>query len=360
MPAYKDAKKNTWYAKFQYKDWRGETKYITKRGFPTKREAVEFESNFKLHIAGNMDMTFEEFVKLYKEDRYPRIRPSTRFKKNHTIDTKLVPYFGKFKVTEIKTKDIVKWQNELLEYRDPKTGKGYSKTYLKAIHNELNAIINYAVRYYDLKDNPVRKAGSIGISNAEEMHFWTLEEYLKFADVMMDEPFFFYAFEVLYWCGLREGELLALTFNDINFDDNTISVTKTYQIIKGEEIIGPPKTANGKRTVMMPDRLAAEMKDYFAMCFEKGNARVFQTGKSQLHRAITRGAEKAGVKRIRIHDLRHSHISLLISLGFSPVDIAKRVGHESITITLRYAHMFPNAQKKMTNALNNLMNEEDS
>ena len=224
----------------------------------------------------------------------------------------------------------------------------------------MNAIINYAVRYYDLKDNPVRKAGSIGISNAEEMNFWTLEEYLKFADVMMDEPFFFYAFEVLYWCGLREGELLALTFNDINFEDNSISVTKTYQIIKGEEIIGPPKTANGKRTVMMPDRLAAEMKDYFAMCFEKGNARVFQTGKSQLHRAITRGAEKAGVKRIRIHDLRHSHISLLISLGFSPVDIAKRVGHESITITLRYAHMFPNAQKKMTNALNNLMNEEDS
>ena len=77
-----------------------------------------------------------------------------------------------------------------------------------------------------------------------------------------------------------------------------------------------------------------------------------------LMRAMKRGATKAGVKKIRIHDLRHSHISLLINLGFSAVDIAKRVGHESITITLRYAHMFPNAQNQMMNKLNALMQEE--
>lgn len=358
MPAYRDKKHNTWYAKFNYKNWKGETKFTTKRGFATKREAVEYESEFKLHVAGNLDMTFEEFVKVYCEDHFPRVRPSTIAEKEHVIYSKLVPYFGKLKVTEIKAKDIVKWQNELLAYRNPKTGKPYAKTYMRKLHSELSAILNYAVKYYDLKENPIKKAGAIGISNAEEMNFWTLEEYLKFADSMMDEPFFYYCFEVLYWTGIREGELLALTFDDFNFEDNTISITKSFQVLKGEEVIGPTKTAKGNRVVNMPDRLAEEMKDYFNMCYDKANTRAFPTGKSMLMRAMKRGADKAGVKKIRIHDLRHSHISLLINLGFSAVDIAKRVGHESITITLRYAHMFPNAQNQMINKLNALMEEE--
>ena len=117
---------------------------------------------------------------------------------------------------------------------------------------------------------------------------------------------------------------------------NRISITKTYQTVKGKEIIGPPKTFKGNRIVNMPDRLCDEMKDYFEMCYDKKSTRAFATTKYSLHKAMTRGSKRAGVKRIRIHDLRHSHISLLISLGFSAVDIAKRVGHESITITLRY------------------------
>ena len=358
MPAYKDKKGNSWYAKFNYKNWKGETKFTTKRGFPTKRAAVEYEREFKLHIAGDLDMNFEEFVKLYREDLYPRIRVSTAATKDHIINTKLIPYFKNFKVTEIKAKDIVKRQNELLSYRNPETGKPYMKTYLKTVHNQMNAIMNFAVKYYDLKDNPVEKAGSIGISNAEEMKFWVLDEYLQFSEAMMEEPFFYYCFEVLYWCGLREGELLALTYDDFDFVNKTISITKTYQIVNKEEVIGPTKTPKGTRVIRMPDKLCEEMKDYFEMCYDSDNSRAFPTSKSVLTRAMERGAKRAGVKRIRIHDLRHSHISLLINLGFSAVDIAKRVGHESITITLRYAHMFPSAQDKMMNRLNDLIKEE--
>lgn len=358
MPAYKDKKTNKWYAKFNYKNWKGETKFTTKRGFSTKREAVEYESEFKLHIAGDLDMNFEEFVKVYREEHYPRIRVSTAANKDHIIDTKLVPYFKRFKVTEIKAKDIVRWQNELLAYRSPRTGKPYSKTYIKTVHNQLSAIMNFAVKYYDLKENPVDKAGAIGISNAEEMQFWTLEEYLQFADAMMEESLLYYCFEILYWAGIREGELLALTYDDFDFVNKTISITKTYQIVKGEEVIGPTKTTRGTRIVSMPDRLCEEMKDYFEMCYDKEYSRAFPVSKSALTRAMIRGSERAGVKKIRIHDLRHSHISLLINLGFSPVDIAKRVGHESITITLRYAHMFPSAQEKMMSKLNDLIDEE--
>ena len=358
MPAYKDSKNNSWYAKFNYKNWKGETKFKTKRGFQTKRAAVEYEREFKLHIAGDLDMNFEEFVKLYREDLYPRMRESTGGTKDHIIDTKLRPYFKNFKMVEIKAKDIVKWQNELLQFRNPKTGKPYKKTYLKTIHNQMNAIMNFAVKYYELKDNPVEKAGSIGLSNAEEMKFWVLDEYMKFSEAMMEEPLYYYCFEVLYWCGIREGELLALTYDDFDFENKMISITKTYQIIKKKEVIGPTKTAKGVRDVRMPDRLCEEMKDYFSMCYDPANSRAFPTSKSVLTRALARGAERAGVKRIRVHDLRHSHISLLISLGFSAVDIAKRVGHESITITLRYAHMFPAAQDKMMDKLNTLIKDE--
>lgn len=358
MPAYKDAKSNTWYAKFNYKDWKGKTRFATKRGFSTKRDAIAYEREFKLNIAGSLDMTFAEFINVYREQHYPRIRPSTAANKDYIINHKILPYFKSFKMNSIKSKDIVKWQNELLSHINPSTRKPYSKTYLKTVNNQLNAIMNFATKYYDLKENPVKKAGSIGISNAEEMEFWTLDEYRKFSEAMMEEPFFYYCFETLYWTGIREGELLALTMKDINLNNKTISISKTYQTINGIPMVGPPKTSRGIRTVSIPEHLCNNLNDYFNMCYDKDSRRIFPTSKAALSRALTRGSTKAGVKRIRVHDLRHSHISLLINLGFNAVDIAKRVGHESITITLRYAHMFPAAQDKMANTLNKLITEQ--
>lgn len=361
MPAYKDAKSGTWYAKFNYKDWKGKTRFTTKRGFATKREAVAYESDFKLRISDSLDMKFKEFIELYRAERYPRIRPSTVATKDAIIDTKIMPFFGNIKMKDITAKSVIRWQNELLSYRNPETGEPYSKTYLRTVHADFSAIMNFAVRYYNLSDNPARKAGSIGLKDAEEMNFWTLEEYTKFSEAIMEEPFYYYCFEVLYWTGMRVGELLALKYEDFDFESKTISITKTYQIIKGKEIIGPPKTSKGKRIIHMPDTLCDEMQDYFRMCIEKTAERAFPTSNGVLAKALARWAENAGIKRIRVHDLRHSHISLLINLGYSAVDIASRVGHESITITLRYAHMFPSVQAKMTNELNNLMknNSED-
>ena len=358
MPAYKDSKTNKWIAKFNYKDNKGNTKFTTKRGFATKREALEYESEFKKHIAGNLDMKFEEFVKLYREDHYSRIRVSTAASKDNMIDHLIIPYFKNFRISEIKARDVVKWQNELISYRNPTTGKPYAKTYLKSIHNQMSAIMNYAVRYYELKENPAAKAGAIGLKDSEEMQFWTLEEYKKFSEQMMEEPFYYYCFEMLYWTGIREGELLALTVDDFDFTAKTVSINKTYQIVKGKEIIGPTKTAKGTRIVSMPNHLCEEIKDYLSMVYDKSD-RMFPTTKHGLAHAMKRGSEKAGVKRIRIHDIRHSHVSLLIRLGFGAVDIAKRVGHESITITLRYAHMFPSVQEQMMGKLDNLMNKED-
>ena len=157
----------------------------------------------------------------------------------------------------------------------------------------------------------------MGKEEHREMLFWTKEEYLKFADAMMDKPVSYYAFEILYWCGLRMGELLALTPADFNFETHTLRINKSYQILHREDVITPPKTLKSNRTIKMPQFLCDEMQDYLKMLYEpKEDERIFTISKSYLHHEMNRGSKVSGVKRIRVHDLRHSHVSLLINMGF--------------------------------------------
>ena len=246
---------------------------------------------------------------------------------------------------------MIAWQNELLAYRG-ENGEVYSPTYLKTIHSQLSAIFNHAVRYYHLPSNPAQRAGTMGSEEHKEMLFWTKEEYLKFADVMMDKPVSYYAFEMLYWTGIRCGELLAFTPKDFNFERQELTINKSYQRLNGRDVITTPKTKKSNRTIKMPKFLCEEMQEYIGMLYEIGeDERLFQITKSYLHHEMDRGAKVAGVKRIRIHDLRHSAISLLIEMGFSALAIAERVGHESIDITYRYAHLFPTKQTEMADKL---------
>ena len=352
MAVYKEEKTNKWRVIYRYTDWTGEKKQTQKRGFKTKREAQAWERE-QLHKAtADLDMTFASFFEQYTADMQTRIKENTWATKEHIIRTKLIPYFGKLKMSNITAQQIITWQNELMNYKDEK-GKSLSPVYLKTIHNQLSAIFNHAVKYYNLRENPCKKAGSMGKKKNREMLFWTKEEYLKFAEVMMDKPLSYYAFEMLYWCGIREGELLALTPADFNFEKNTVSINKSYQRLNGQDLITTPKTEKSNRTITMPQFLADEMKDYLRMLYDVGeNERMFTVTKSYLHREMDRGAKKAGVKRIRIHDIRHSHISHLIDMGFSAIAIADRVGHESIDITYNYAHLFPSKQTEMADKLN--------
>ena len=159
---------------------------------------------------------------------------------------------------------MIAWQNELLAYRDEKR-KPYSQTYLKTLHNQLSAIFNHAVRFYDLHSNPAAKAGNMGTEERREMLFWTKEEYQKFAEEMMDKPISYYAFQMLYWTGIREGELLALTPADFDFERGTVKISKTYQRLKGKDVITSPKTKKSNRTIQMPDFLCEEMQEFFKM-----------------------------------------------------------------------------------------------
>ena len=308
MPAYKNKENGSWYVVTQYTDWTGSRKPKCKRGFSTKREAQEWEQKFQQQSAGDLDMSFEAFCEIYTKDLKARLKESTWQTKENIIQKKLLPYFGKRKICEITTKDVIAWQNEMLAYRD-KNHKPYSQTYLKTLHNQLSAIFNHAVRFYDLHANPAAKAGNMGNEERKEMLFWTKEEYLKFSEEMMDKPVSYYAFQMLYWTGIREGELLALTPADFDFEHGTVKISKTYQRLKGKDIITSPKTKKSNRIIQMPDFLCTEMKEFFGMQYGlKKKDRIFTVTKHYLHHEMDRGAKAAGVKRIRIHDLRHPYV----------------------------------------------------
>lgn len=185
MPAYKDSRQGTWYASFYFENWQGVKQKKLKRGFATKKDALAWEREFLLQQAADLTMTFEAFVEIYITDKKKRLRENTWSTKEHIIRTKILPYFKEKRLSEIKPRDVIAWQNEMLNYRD-KNGKAYSPTYLKTLHGQLSAILNHAVRFYGLKSNAAAIAGCMGSEKHKEMLFWTKEEYLKFAEAMMD------------------------------------------------------------------------------------------------------------------------------------------------------------------------------
>ena len=358
MAAFKNRDNGTWYVQFRYTDWKGDRQQKLKRGFATKKEAQAWEREFLMEKQADINMSFESFVALYEKDIKPKLKLNTWLTKESIIQKKILPYFRNRKLSEITAKDIINWQNEIRELTDCH-GRPLSKTYLKTVHNQLSAIFNHAIRYYGLQVNPAQKAGNMGMEERKEMQFWTREEYTRFSEAVMDKPISYYAFEMLYWCGIREGELLALTPADFNFERSTVSINKSYQRINKKDVITAPKTQKSIRVIQMPKFLCEEMQNYLKMLYGvESDSRIFPISKNYLHREMDRGSKAAGVKRIRIHDLRHSHVSLLIDMGFTALAIADRVGHESIDITYRYAHLFPTRQTEMANKLNMLRCEK--
>ena len=346
MKAEKDKKTGKWLIQYRYTDWQGKRRKSTKRGFATKREAEEWLRNFLITQKADFDMKFADFWKMYCADMETRLREHTMRTKKYIVELKILPYFGNKRVNDITAADIRQWQNELIKM-------GYSPTYLKTINNQLSAIFNYAVRYYDLKSNPCAKAGSMGKSKAEEMDFWTGEEFRKFIDSVMNKRLSYMAFMTLYWTGMRLGEILALNPKDVDFEKRTISITKSYQRLGKKDVITPPKTPKSKRVITIPEFLAADIKDYMDSLYDlQEDDRLFPITKYYLEHEMQRGIKESGVKRIRVHDLRHSHASMLIELGFSPLEIANRLGHEKVETTLNtYSHLYPNKQTKLAERL---------
>jgi len=347
MPVYKDEKNNTWYCKFYYMTMEGKRKQTTKRGFATKRDAKQWECEKRASNSSDMTVTLETFVNMYFHDKKGELKERSIKNKKYMIESHIIPYLGKRKMDEILPIDIIKWQNTMRE-------KGFSPTYLRMIQNQLTALFNHASIIYNLKDNPCKKVKKMGKPDADELNFWTKEEYDKFIATIDKSDRYYVIFEILFWCGCREGELLALTMDDIDFENNKIHISKTYYRSGGKDIIAEPKTPQSVRTIDIPEFLKEEIKDYVERLYKyPHDARIFPIVAEAVQHKMKRNIEKAGVKKIRVHDLRHSHVAYLIHQGVEPLLIKQRLGHKDIGITLNtYGHLYPNEQKKLAEMLN--------
>lgn len=348
MPAFKDKQRNTFYVKCYYTDYTGEKKQKVKRGFKLQRDAKEWEKNFLEKMQGTPDMTFKSLYDLYIEDASCRLRENSVEGKKNVFKNHILPYFQNKPVNSITPADIRAWQNEIIN-------KGYSEAYQDRMQNMLTTILNYAVKYYNLSSNPCDKAGHMG-KRTRSQKFWTLDEFNQIMNSVTD-PAAHTALMVLFYSGVRFGELVALNLSDFDFNANTISITKSLQHrAKLGDLVTPPKTENGIRLISMPPAVMQEVKSYSDRIYGlSGNDRIFTFTKSLISGNMKRGAASAGVPVIRIHDLRHSHVSLLIELGFSPHLIAERIGDTVQMVNNTYGHLYPTKHKEVAEKLNQLL-----
>ncbi|MDO4650936.1 MAG: site-specific integrase, partial [Eubacteriales bacterium] len=244
--------------------------------------------------------------------------------------------------------DIMKWQNEMMSM-------GYKPTYLRMLQNQVSALFNHAERFYGLKNNPCKKIDKMGRSNARELNFWTKDEYDKFiAGFLEREEMYRMVFQMLFWLGCRIGEVLAIYYEDIDFENGTVSISKTYYRRNQRDYITSPKTESSNRKVQVPRFLMEELKEYTGKIFDlKQQDRIFPITERAVQKKMKEKIEKLEMTPIRVHDLRHSHIAFLIEKGVQPLMIAKRVGHDSVNTTMNiYGHLYPDKQKQLAEMLN--------
>nr|DAE53227.1 MAG TPA: Integrase [Caudoviricetes sp.] len=344
MPAYLDEKTKMWYCKFYYQDAAGIRHQKLKRGFKLQREAKAWEREFLANQRLNPDMTFQALYDIYIEDMSHRLKPSTYNVRKHQFAARMLPFFKDKPISEIKPADVRRWQNTLIS-------DNASPTYQRTLHSQLSAIFNYAVKYCGLKSNPCRIAGRIGKQKGESMDFWIPTEF-EAAMRQITDPEIHLILDMLYFGGFRSGELLALTPDDLDFDSGQINVDKSVQRIGGQDIVTSPKTDNSIRVVPMPLFVMQEAQGYVNRLYGiRRKDPIFHVSRDVLRDRIGKAAAAAGVKRIRLHDTRHSHVSLLIDLGFTPMLIAERIGDTVDMVNNTYGHLFPNRHAEVATKL---------
>lgn len=361
MPAYKyksNAGKTLWYASFHYKDWTGKNIRKVKRGFATRREALEYEAHFKDSQSKDPTILFSSLIKQYYADCETRLKPTTIQNKQAIIDGKILPYFANQRLCDIDVAMVRKWQNELIDFRD-EDGNPYAQTYLRAIHAQLSTILNYACRFYHLPNNPANLSGTIGESYAREKEFWTHEQYLQFRE-QEKKPAFLLAFDLLFYGGIREGELLALMPDDFNPKNQTVRIDANFAVVNGVDYLLTPKTKKSERMVTLPKTVFDEAMDYITRTGVGSQERVFYFKKSSLTREFKKCAERAGLPPIRVHDMRGSHASLLAEINTPIKEVADRLGHESAATTLRtYTHRYPHRAAELAGQIDDLITGND-
>lgn len=349
MPTYKD-KNGSWYCKFYYREWNGKLVQKKKSGFKFQRDAKQFEQEFLRQYSGTCDMSFKSMTELYLNDCKVKLKPTTIPVKESVLKRRIIPILGNMPVNQITPNIIRQFYNSLVD-----DTADYSNEYMKKVAGQVSCVLQFAVKYYGLSANPCKSVELPNKSKLKSINFWTLEEYKKFIKAVKtaNRPELYIAYETLFWTGMRSGELLALQIGNIDFNSKIITINKNFAKIHGEEYILTPKSKKSRRNVEFPSFLADELQEYIHRLYKpESYNRLIICSRSMLQQKIKVFADIAGVKHIRVHDLRHSHASLLIEMGCQPLMVADRLGHESIKTTLEtYSHLYPNKQSEICKRL---------
>lgn len=360
MPVFKDEERNTFYVKTYYTDYTGTRKQKMKRGFKLQRDAKEWERLFLEKQSAQPSMPFKTLSELYLEDKEAHTKKITYETKKNRIDKWILPYFNTQQINEISAPDIRKWQATLKESKNANDAP-LSAGYMQNLVMELSSIFNFAVRFYGLSVNPCHVAGNTVGKKAKSLNFWTKDEFDKFISTFDKASPYYVAFMMLYYCGMRIGELEALTIADVNLDTNTVTINKTYHLINGNGIITAPKTQKANRDIIIPPFLSSIIRTYEKRIYApEPDMRLFTASHSTYARQMEEHTNIAKIKRIRLHDIRHSHASLLIEMGFSALLVSERLGHENVSTTLNiYSHLFPSKQIEVADKLEKLCQNND-
>lgn len=344
MPAYKDSN-GKWYCKFYFTDWNGEKKQKKKSGFNTQREAKAWERNFLESKKTDSSITISDLCDKYLDMCRIDLKPLSIVNYEVVIRLHIKPMLGHIKACNLTPLQVKEYQKKLLEDNSP--------IYVNNIHKRLSAVINFGIKYYGLTKNPCTIAGGVKIKK-EEMRFITVEEFEKILSETMDK--YKMLFSLLFWTGMRLGEALALTPADLQ--NGTIRINKNKVYANGKNIIQTtPKTANSIRSVELHEGLYKRLKQYSERIYDS-NSLMFPFSSPPIRQELSRACAAAEIPRIRVHDLRHSHVSLLIHLGYSPNAIGARIGDTAATVLNVYAHVYDEDKKAIANNLQLLDNSE--
>lgn len=366
MAVYKDKVRNSWYVSIYYKDADGNSHRKLKRGFPLQRDAKVWEADFIANLpewlaaqasdqtdpADQTAVLFDKLVSEYLQHKKATKKEITYRTSESRIRVWITPTFSGKRAKDITPLDVKKWQDGLRTSKNVR-GKPLSNGYIGTLHRELSAIFNYGIRFYDLPKNPALIAGNVKGSKKHSLNFWTLDQFNAFINTFDKQYPFYTAFMVLYWTGCRVGELQALTVSDIDLDARSIQINKTFHLIHSQPVITSPKTQMGERTIIINNSLCELLRAYIGRMYEPGpDDRLFTMTPSSYGKQLKSHAAMAGLPQIRVHDLRHSHASLLINMGASPTLIAARLGHEKVSMTLDiYGHLYPSKQEEIADRL---------
>ncbi len=362
MPVYQDKKTKKWFYRTYYKDLYGNNKQRNSKLYDLKKEAISAEQQFHLKISNEQiseDITFYNLWISFCEFEKAKVK-ITSYESIKSKEKHYEPLFH-IKMKDFELKHFNQWKDIINQ-------ENYSTTHKNNIYKYLRGILNYGNKYMNLnKQNLLNKMTNFTNPNElkKEMLFFTYDEFKQFISVE-DNLNFKAFFEMLYFCGLRQGEAQALTWNDINLQTGYITINKTVSTkIKGKRyVILPPKTKSSNRVIVTKNKEL--LSDLQQLYLEKQKIVSFNTSMfifgdvyplatTTIQNRKNNNCKKADVKQIRIHDFRHSCASLLINQGASITLISKYLGHSDKATTLNtYSHMFHNELETIAQSLENL------